>query len=279
VASLRYLVTLPGVPRRAISRVAGALARAPVPGWLREPLFGFLAARFGIDRAEVPGEWRDYGCFLEVFTRPLPEGSRPLPLGEAWLSPADGVLIERSVVAPEGTWLVKGAPYEHEELLPGVAGPLRGYQALQVYLAPSDYHRFHAPCSMEIVAAATRPGELLPVDPGVVGRSHRVLARNRRVVLHCRAADGAPFAMAFVAALNVGRMRFTFDDTLGALPMTAGLRRYDPPPRLAAGAEIGRFELGSTIVVVAPPGLRPLVEIGGRCRAREPLLAGRAMEN
>ncbi|TAH35984.1 MAG: phosphatidylserine decarboxylase [Planctomycetota bacterium] len=269
----RFLVTLPGVPRRWISRIAGAAARLRVPRRWRGRVWPFVARRLHIERSEVPGDWTDYPRFLDLFARPLPEGARPLPLSDAWLSPADGTVLDHSVVSSEGSWLIKGTPYSSEELLPGSdARALQGFQSVQIYLAPHNYHRFHAPCDLAVLEAVTAPGDLLPVDPRVVGRSHRVLARNRRVLLRCRSGDGAPLWLLFVGALNVGRMRFTFDATLGQEPIIAGRRRYDPPPWRQAGAEMGRFELGSTIVLFVPPGRRLLVGVGSPCRVREPLL-------
>ncbi|MBL7007642.1 MAG: phosphatidylserine decarboxylase [Planctomycetes bacterium] len=270
----RFLLTLPGAPRRLISRCAGALARTRLPLGVRRRLWPWLSRRLGIAAEDVPGEWGDYRSFLELFTRPLAADSRPLPNSSSWLSPADGALVSVSPLCPEGTWLIKGCPYSTGELLPG-AEPRRlaGYHALQIYLAPRDYHRYHAPCDLTVESAWSGPGELQPVDPALVRRSMRVLVTNRRVLLHCRDAQGEWLGLLFVGALNVGRMRFGFDRSLGAAPMSRGQRRYDPPVALAAGDELGLFELGSTVVLFAPPGLRPLVEVGGRTLARTPLLA------
>ncbi|RMH03437.1 MAG: phosphatidylserine decarboxylase [Planctomycetota bacterium] len=272
---LRFPLTLPGVPRRLLSRCAGALAGIPLPRPARRLLWPRLARRLGIDPDEVPGTWQDYRSFLELFTRPLPAGGRPIPPGtRAWLSPADGLLIDHAPLRPEGTWLIKGAPYSLEELLPGL--PLRslsGYQALQIYLAPRDYHRYHAPCPLRVESAWTGPGDLLPVDPGLARRSLRVLVRNRRVLLSCRDEEERWLGLLFVGALNVGGLRFHFDPTLGRPPLVRGWRRYDPPPRLDAGEEIGWFELGSTVLLFAPPGLALRAAVGGRVRARTPLLS------
>lgn len=273
MAGISFLITLPGVPRRGLSRAAGALARARMPGFLRAPLWSFLAGRFGIAREEVPGRWRDYPRFLDVFARPLPPGSRPVPPGRAWLSPADGTLIEDTTLKPEGTWLIKGTPYSSRELLPGAdLLQLDGWRALQIYLAPCNYHRYHSPCELDVLEAVAVDGDLQPVSPKLARRALRVLARNRRVLLHCRSTDGTPLALLFVGAMNVGRMLFEFDPTLAASPWTSGRRVYDPPARLGAGDEMGRFEMGSTIVFFLPPGRRPIVAQGENCRAREPLL-------
>lgn len=271
---LRSLATMPAVPRQALSRLAGGVARLPVPRQMRRPLWSFLAKRLGIEADSVPGALEDYPDFLSLFTRPLPEGARPLPAGEEWLSPADGLLVTDDPVTPEGSWLIKGVPYSTEELLCGAeTRHVAGYRALQIYLAPRDYHRFHAPCAMAIEAAHQCPGDLQPVDPVLVRRSMRVLVRNRRILLRCRALeDGSPFALLFVGAFNVGGMRFSFDGTLARPPFGAGVRRYDPPLPVGRGEELGAFEFGSTVVLFAPPSRRPSVAVGERTRAREALL-------
>jgi len=276
---LRKVFTAPGVPRRLISSGAGLLGRIPAPKFLRRRLWGFIGRRLGIDASEIPGDLRDYRNFLALFTRPLPEGARPLPEGDAWLSPADGRIAAATKVCSEGTWLIKGTPYTSRELIPG--GDVRllaGYQALQIYLAPYNYHRYHAPCDMEILEAVTEPGDLQPVDPGLVRRSMRVLATNKRVLLHCRAADGTPFSMLYVGALNVGGMKFLHDETLGAKPFLNGRRVYEPRPQFSRGDVLGWFEFGSTVVLFAPGQHHPLIQEGEPCRAREPLLAGSLRE-
>ena len=160
----------------------GAVARTPVLPGLRAPLWGFLARRLGIDRASIPGELKEYRSFLDLFTRPLPEGARPMPQDRSWCSPSDGRLVASERVSSEGSWVIKGTPYSTRELLPGVdPATLQGYRAMQVYLAPRDYHRYHAPCDLRVDAATVQPGGLQPVDPTLIRRSMRVLLKNRRI--------------------------------------------------------------------------------------------------
>ena len=252
----------------------GRVARLPIPRGLRRRIWALVAKRLQIDPASVPGDLRDYPHFLSLFTRALPAGSRPIPSGNYWLSPADGKLVTLDRVCAEGSWVIKGTPYSTRELVPGGhLDGLLGYQALQIYLSPRDYHRYHAHCQMEVLAAIVEPGDLQPVDPSLVRRSMRVLTTNRRILLHCRSADGTPFSMLFVGALNVGGMRFVFDETLGQAPWMRTLRHFDPAPRLEIGDELGHFELGSTVLLFAPPQMRPLVAAGDATKARTPLLS------
>lgn len=271
----RALFTLPGIPRRALSRGAGFLARRRLPPSWRDRIWPLICRRFGIARDSVPGDWRDYSRFLDLFTRPLPAGARPLAADDGgWLSPADGRLVAQAAVAGESSWVIKGAPYATRELLPGSdPAEVEGWSAHQIYLAPNDYHRFHAPCDLAVTEAVVEEGGLQPVDPELVKRSWRVLLRNRRVLLRARTPAGERLALLFVGALNVGGMRFSFDATLGQPPWVHSRRRYHPAPRIARGEELGRFELGSTVVLFASSRRAPLRAPGERCRAREPLLA------
>jgi phosphatidylserine decarboxylase len=251
----------------------GRLARLPIPKGFRRGLWAFVAKRLGIDTASVPGDLRDYPNFQSLFTRPLPADSRPIPPGDHWLSPADGKLVTLDRVYAEGSWVIKGTPYSTRELVPGGhLDGLLGYQALQIYLSPKDYHRYHTPCKMKVLEAVVEPGDLQPVDPSLVRRSMRVLATNRRILLHCESSEGLRFSMLFVGALNVGGIRFVFDDTLGIAPWARTTRRYDPAPELQAGDVLGWFEFGSTVVLFAPPELRPLADVGATTVARTPLL-------
>ncbi|MFQ5749161.1 MAG: phosphatidylserine decarboxylase, partial [Planctomycetota bacterium] len=131
---------------------------------------------------------------------------------------------------------------------------------------------------LAVCEAWSQEGDLQPVDPSLAGPSRRILVRNRRILLHCRSEEGTPFAILLVGAFNVGRILFSFDPTLGGKRIQNGLRHYAPPCRLAAGEEMGRFELGSSVVLFAPPDRRPLLPPGEPCRAREPLLAAPAQE-
>ncbi len=270
---IRPLFTLPGIPRKTITRIGGWVAHRRIPRPLRKPLWSWLTRRLGIDTAEVPGAWRDYPHFLSLFTRPLPPDARPLPDEEGWLAPADGRLLSITPATAEQSWVIKGTPYSTQELLPGGdAHALSRLVAYQIYLAPSNYHRYHAPCALRILRAVVEPGDLQPVDPKLVKRSMRVLQTNRRILLHCLTEDGQPFAILLVGALNVGAMRFVFDETLGVPPLTRGQRNYDPPQELSAGDELGWFEFGSTVVLFAPKEWTSVIQKNQATRARELLL-------
>src|SRR5262249_18361485 len=134
-----------------------------------------------------------------------------------------------------------------------------------LYLSPKDYHRFHAPCSGDVVEARHVPGALWPVNSAGIAHVDGLFARNERIVALVRPslrgveAGASPvLAMVAVGATMVGKVRVAFDDDLSTNVRARGgastVRRYDPPKRLEKGVEWGRFEFGSTIVLVATPG-------------------------
>ncbi len=265
----RFLFTLPGVPRRTISRLAGRLARLKLPLFLRRTLWLKLATKFGMDPATLPADLGQFKCFLDLFCRELPKGCRPLDEQNNWLAPSDGLIVADSTFSSEGSFLIKGCPYSAQELVPNRSHQmLHAYRAVQIYLAPRDYHRYHAPCDLTITSAESFPGDLQPVDPSLARRSLRVLAKNRRVLLNCRDAEGDWFALIFIGALNVGEMRFCFDPSLGLAPIFPGSRNYDPLPQLRRGQELGRFEFGSTVLMIVPPKLNAKFKLGDRTLAR-----------
>lgn len=270
---VRSLFTIPAFPRVAMSRAVGAICRWRIPKFLRRKLWGRVIRSLGISEDTIPCDLQEFATFLDLFTRKLPSGSRPIGEDEHWLSPADGCLIEHATVSPELSLILKGTPYSIDEILPGGrAEDYNGYQALQIYLAPYNYHRYHAPCDMQIVKAVTEPGDLQPVDPSLIRRSMRVMQTNRRILLHCLDKRQQPFALLYVGALNVGGMKFGFDDSLGASPWQHSVRTYDPPISLSKGADMGCFEMGSTIVLFAPPQLECRAQTGDFTAARQEIL-------
>ncbi|MDP6964104.1 MAG: archaetidylserine decarboxylase [Planctomycetota bacterium] len=259
---LRTFFTIPAFPRVAMSRTVGRVSRIRIPRFMRKRLWSRLIDRLGIDYSTVGSDLEDFASFLDLFTRKLPAGERTISNTAHWLSPADGRLAEHAFVCPELSLTLKGTPYSLAEMLPGEnSTSYQGYQALQIYLAPYNYHRYHAPTDMEVISAVTEPGDLQPVDPELIRRSMRVIKNNRRILLHCRDSQGRPFALLYVGALNVGGMKFGFDDTLGASPWQQTHRHYDPPINLAKGEDMGCFEMGSTIVIFAPPEMNCRLEL------------------
>jgi phosphatidylserine decarboxylase len=235
--------------RRASSRFVGWLADRRLPRFLRAPLFRTYARAYGVDLAELRLALADHPSLGAFFVRRLAPDARPLPADPALLpSPCDGRLQAVDTIARGSLLQAKGRSYAVAELLGPLAGgvDLEGGQAWTIYLSPRDYHRVHSPVDARLGAVAWLPGERFSVDPRVLAKLPKVLSINERAVLRLDSAAGRLF-LVMVGALNVGRIR-----VLGLEPgedVPAGREL-----RFARGAELARFEMGSTVVLIAPAG-------------------------
>lgn len=236
--------------KRTSSRLMGWLADRRVPTPLRAPLYRGYARLTGADLSEARGPLEAYPSLGAFFIRRLVEGARPLdPDPEAVVSPVDGRFQAVGPIEGDGTTLqAKGRGYPVRELLAGVGEEveLAGGTALTIYLSPRDYHRIHTPCDARLTEARWIPGELHSVAPAVLSRRD-VLAVNERCVLRLESPRG-PLFLVLVGALNVGRIRVVGIEPTPRADLGAGRE-------LQRGDELARFELGSTIVLVAPPGV------------------------
>ena len=249
------------LPVHALSRAAGGVAGWRLPAPLRAPACRAFARAFGADLDEVRDPLDSFASLQEFFTRALRPGARPIDADPASLvAPCDGSWGEAGRIA-DGTLLqLKGRPYSLAALLgdDAAAKSFEGGWFATFYLAPRDYHRFHAPCDAWVARAVHLPGSLWPVNriglEGVPG----LFADNERICAFVRLErDDAreSLALAAVGATLVGKVHVTFD----ALTTNDGTREprwrhYGDPPRLGKGEEWGRFEFGSTLVLAAASG-------------------------
>ena len=235
--------------RRGLSRFLGWATDLYVPRVLRRTVYGGFARYAGADLSEVRLAIEDFPSLGAFFVRELKPGLRPVdPDPDALTSPVDGT-VQTICPIERGTILqAKGRPYSVAELCGGLEQglDLEGGVAWTVYLSPRDYHRIHAPIEARLAAARWIDGERWSVAPAVLDR-RRVLDVNERAVLRLESARGT-FLLVLVGALNVGRIRVVgVDPSYAAEPVR-------PRSRFERGAELARFEMGSTIVLVAPRG-------------------------
>lgn len=219
---------------------------------MRGPCYRGFARLVGADLSEARPPIEAYPSFGAFFARRLREGLRPFPADEGLLpSPVDGA-VQAIDPIEQGTLLqAKGRPYPVAELLGlAEASSLEGGTAWTLYLSPRDYHRIHAPVTSRLLEASWIPGSLYPVHGRSLEGRARVLSVNERVVLRLDSERG-PYYLVLVGALNVGRIR-----VVGVAPGHRGPVRGEPT--FERGAELGRFEMGSTVVLIWPPeGPRP----------------------
>lgn len=266
-----------------MSRLAGRLARLPIPRRLRPFALGAFVRMTGVraDEAELP--LSEYPSIDAFFTRRLREGIRRWPEDPAILcSPVDGVLGQVGRIRDGRIIQAKGRWYTAAELLadPDRAPAFEGGLFITIYLSPRHYHRIHTPMPGRVVRARHIPGRLLPVHAAAVAEVDRLFARNERVTCTVEGTAGT-CAVVAVGATNVGRISVAFDMEWGgpggAVSNTAagdrGAREYPDPPELAIGDHLMTFHLGSTVVLLIPPGpdLTGTVEPGAEITVGTPL--------
>ncbi|HKA16563.1 MAG TPA: archaetidylserine decarboxylase [Myxococcota bacterium] len=249
------------LPVHALSRAAGRAAAVRLPAPLRVPAWRAFARAVGADLSEVRDPLDSFGSLQEFFTRALRADVRAIDADPAALvAPCDGTWGEAGRIEGGALLQVKGRPYSLAALLgdADAAKTFEGGWFATFYLAPRDYHRFHAPCDGFVARAAYLPGSLWPVNRIGVERVPNLFAENERICawVQLRAGDaGESLALVAVGATLVGKVHVAFDTlTTNARDRAPRWRRYDPPPRLVKGVEWGRFEFGSTIVLVSAPG-------------------------
>ncbi|MEM9594266.1 MAG: archaetidylserine decarboxylase [Acidobacteriota bacterium] len=254
------LAALWPLPRHLLSRLGGRLTSVPLPRPLRPFAMKTFGRIFGVDFSEVRDPLRSFPSIQDFFVRALVDGARPTDAApDAFVSPCDGAWGQSGRVENGALLQVKGRPYSVAELLGDVAdaADFEGGTYATLYLSPKDYHRFHMPCDGRAVRARYLPGGLWPVNRAGVEGIEALFARNERIVgFFDVGGAGGRLAIAAVGATMVGKVKLTFDDLETNVPgrgRSEGV--YDPGVELPKGAEWGRFEFGSTLVLVASPGL------------------------
>lgn len=234
--------------RYQASRFAGWLADRHLPRWMRPFVFKTYCRLTGADWSQARGPLHIYPSLGRFFVRELQDGLRPIdPDPRHLVSPVDGTVQDISPIH-EGTILqAKGHRYAVRELLAGVGEDidLEGGHAWTIYLGPKDYHRIHSPCAGHLHRARWVAGARYSVQPRVL-RKRMVLPINERCPLHIETEQG-PLLLVLVGAVVVGRIRVVGLEA-------GGDHRLDPPRALQRGQELARFEMGSTIVLLAPKG-------------------------
>ena len=243
------------VPRNAVSRFVGRAAGLEGPSsTVRRAVDAFVKA-YDVDVSEAIVPPGGYRSFNEFFTRALVPGARPIdPDTNALVSPADGKLEDFGPVDSGALFTIKGRPYDAVELLGdrALADRYRGGTYYIVYLSPRDYHRVHAPVSGPVTRLRYLEGTLYPVNS--IGTDHvdRVFARNERVVVVQRSETFGEVATVLVGAIGVGRIGVAFDPVESNVGSAGFDRELTSGPMLRAGDELGRFNLGSTVIGFLP---------------------------
>ncbi len=270
--SLQYLL-----PKQALTVLAGKIASARA-GWLTTALVRAFVSHYRVDMAEA--EQPDpaaYPTFNAFFTRALRPGARPIAAADL-VCPVDGAMSQFGAIERDQIFQAKGHHYSTTALVGGdsaLAARFQDGHFATIYLSPRDYHRIHMPCAGRLTRMVHVPGALFSVNPATALGVPGLFARNERVVCVFEGAHG-PFVMVLVGATIVGSMATVWHGLVNP-PRTGVLRHWDYAEgevTLQKGEEMGRFQLGSTVVLLLPK--RPLRFNGGWAPAG-PVRLGEAM--
>ena len=246
------------LPKGPLTLLAGRLARWQ-GGAGTSALIRRFVARYRVDMAEAAEPRIEaYASFNDFFTRALSPGARPLAAADL-LSPVDGAISQFGAIKQGQVFQAKGHAYSATALVGGdaaLAAPFAAGHFATLYLSPRDYHRIHMPCAGTLRRMLHVPGELFSENPTTARGVPGLFARNERVVCLFDDAQGRPFVLVLVGATIVGSMATVWHGLVNP-PRPGVVRdwRYDDAPlTLAQGAEMGRFLLGSTVVLLFPAG-------------------------
>ncbi|TWG34847.1 phosphatidylserine decarboxylase [Acidovorax delafieldii] len=253
------LTVLPqyALPKRALTTLAGKFASARLGG-LTTSVIRWFVGRYNVNMAEAANpDIASYTSFNDFFTRALKPGARPLAQADL-ICPVDGAISQFGPIAKDQVFQAKGHTYSTTALVGGDAAAAARFDNghfATLYLSPRDYHRIHMPCAGELTRMVHVPGDLFSVNPTTARGVPGLFARNERVVCFFESAQG-PFVLVLVGATIVGSMATVWHGQVNP-PRTGTMRQWDYAKgqvSLQQGEEMGRFLLGSTVVMLFPQG-------------------------
>lgn len=248
------------LPQHLLSRLTGALAECRVP-WVKNTFIGWFAKRYGVNMHEAQVEdLRAYPNFNAFFTRALKPGARSMDTTPGGIiSPADGAVSQLGAIDHGRIFQAKGRGYGLSTLLGGdmaMAEAFKNGQFATIYLAPKDYHRVHMPIAGTLRETLYIPGDLYSVNQTTAANVDQLFARNERLVAIFDTEAG-PMAMILVGAMIVAGIETVWGGQVAPMLKKPVHTRFDAQPaadiRLEQGEEMGRFKLGSTVILLFGP--------------------------
>lgn len=245
------------IPQHLLSRFTGFLAQLRQPVWLKDWAIARFVSVFGVDMSEAAEpDLRRYASFNEFFTRALQDDARPLADADI-VCPADGAISQIGEISQGLLFQAKGRYFSAVELLGGDdqrAAQFDNGRFATIYLSPRDYHRVHMPVSGRLTATTYIPGKLFSVNGATAGNVDRLFARNERLVCYFD-TDLGPMAMVLVGAMVVAGIETVWAGQVAPPPRTPVVTDFAELPaavELGRGEEMGRFLLGSTVILLFP---------------------------
>ena len=248
------------LPKQALTRFAGFVASRE-RGWLTTEIIRRFVVKYQVNMGEaLDSNIASYLTFNDFFTRALKPGARPLATA-GLVCPVDGAISQFGAIKHDQLFQAKGHNYSTTALVGGDAALAAQYQDgsfATIYLSPKDYHRIHMPAGGRLTRMIYVPGDLFSVNPVTARGVPGLFARNERVVCVFESARG-PFVLVLVGATIVGSMATVWHGVVNP-PRGKVVREWlypaagQPEIVLNQGDEMGRFLLGSTVVLLFPKG-------------------------
>ena len=243
------------VPQHLLSRAMGFLAELRYPLWLKNWVIKQFVAHFKVDMSEAAEpDIEGYVHFNAFFTRALQDGARPVADAPV-VCPADGAISQLGEIDGGRIFQAKGRSFTTTELLGGDAERaflFKDGEFATIYLSPRDYHRVHMPVAGTLTSTCYIPGKLFSVNGTTAENVDRLFARNERLVCHFDTEVG-PMAMILVGAMVVAGIETVWSGQVAPPPATPQSQDYTTLPEpifLDKGEEMGRFKLGSTVILL-----------------------------
>jgi phosphatidylserine decarboxylase len=256
------------------SRIWGWLVRRKHPRFIVKKAIKVFINKYKIDMDEYEGKPEDYSCLSDFFIRKLDEKNRPL-IGDpaSIVSPADGVLSGLQTIYTDKVTQVKGKTYSMSELLDEDLDFSIGWHVATIYLSPYNYHRFHYPLTGIINKAVIKGGRLFPVNPMGLNSIDRLFVKNERVITKIE-KNNQPCYMVAIGATFVGSIAMEFISNPRQRKEMENLHL-----EVVQLAEMGRFEMGSTIILAMASQMvdpRPEIIEGRPIQVGEPIFTFKA---
>jgi len=245
------------IPQHLLSRLVGWLAATKV-NWLKTFLIQQFADQYSVNMAEAEKEdLGDYACFNDFFCRALKPEARPITdNADTLICPADGVISQAGDIKGNTIFQAKGKFFSTSALLGGdykLAKQFDRGSFCTIYLSPKDYHRVHMPVSGSLRSMTYIPGKLFSVNPTTVDRVDNLFARNERVV-SVFDTDFGPMVVILVGAMIVASIETVWSGEVAPIRKRISTYNYGQSEQihLQRGEEMGRFKLGSTVILLLP---------------------------
>ena len=269
-------------PNHAINVFAGWVA-GHERGWVTTKIIRWFVRKYGVNMDEaLNSDIASYASFNDFFTRALAPGARPLARADL-ICPVDGAISQFGPISGDQIFQAKGHRYSTTALVGGdaaLAEQFRDGSFATLYLSPRDYHRIHMPCDGRLKQMIYVPGDLFSVNPTTARGVPGLFARNERVVCVFDSARG-PFVLVLVGATIVGSMATVWHGVVNP-PRLLDVKTWnyaDQVVELKQGDELGRFLLGSTVVVLVPTATKPSLHFNPAWHPTKAIRLGESMAN